>query len=37
MNLNYVLVGAGIDAFAAVGSGRRYYGAGLALAVGWFK
>ena len=37
MNLNYVLAGVGIDGFAAFGSGRTYYGAGLALAVGWFR
>jgi len=37
LNLNYVLVGIGLDGFAAVGSGRRYYGAGVALAVGWFR
>jgi hypothetical protein len=37
LNFNYVLVGVGIDGFAAVGSGRNYYGAGLALAVGWFR
>ncbi len=37
LNLNYVLVGVGIDGFAAVGSGRNYFGAGLALAVGWFR
>jgi len=37
LNLNCVLVGVGIDGFAAVGSGRNYYGAGLALAVGWFR
>jgi hypothetical protein len=37
MNLSYVLAGVGIDGFAAFGSGRTYYGAGLALALGWFR
>jgi hypothetical protein len=37
LNLNYVLVGVGLDGFAAVGSGRKYCGAGLAVAVGWFR
>jgi hypothetical protein len=36
-NLNYVLVGIGLDGFAALGSGRKYAGAGLAFAVGWFQ
>jgi hypothetical protein len=37
LNLNYVLVGVGLDGFAAVGSGRHYFGAGVAVAVGWFR
>jgi len=37
LNLNYVLVGIGLDGFAAIGSGRKYGGVGLALAVGWFQ
>jgi hypothetical protein len=37
LNLNYVLVGVDDRRFAAVGSGRNYYSAGLALAVGWFR
>jgi hypothetical protein len=37
LNLNYVLVGVGLDGFAAIGSGRHYFGAGVAAAVGWFR
>jgi hypothetical protein len=34
VNVNYVLVGLGVDAFAGVGATRRYFGVGLALALG---
>ncbi len=37
LNFNYVLVGIGVDAFLGIGPTRRYYGVGLALAVGGFQ
>ncbi|MGH7619833.1 MAG: hypothetical protein ACREPM_21685, partial [Gemmatimonadaceae bacterium] len=37
LNLNYRVVGAALDGFAAVGPSRSYYGVGLALALGWFR
>jgi hypothetical protein len=37
LNLNYVLAGIGLDGFAGFARSRRYYGGGLALAVGWFQ
>jgi hypothetical protein len=36
LNFNYVLIGAGLDAFVGVGATRRYYGVGFAFAVGAF-
>jgi hypothetical protein len=37
VTFNYRFVGVGLDAFAGVGQSRRYYGVGLALAVGRFR
>jgi hypothetical protein len=37
LNFNYVAVGIGVDAFVGVGPTRRYYGVGLALALGAFE
>jgi hypothetical protein len=36
-NLNFYVVGVGIDTFAAIGSTRRYAGFGLMLDLGWFR
>jgi len=35
-NLNYRVAGIAIDGFAAAGQSRWYYGAGVAIALGWF-
>jgi hypothetical protein len=37
LNLNYRVVGIGLDGFATLGSSRWYYGIGLAVAAGWFR
>lgn len=35
-NLNFYVIGLGLDAFGAIGSTRHYAGFGLTLALGWF-
>lgn len=37
LNFNYVVVGIGVDGFVGVGQSTRYYGVGLALALGAFE
>src|SRR5262249_8801995 len=37
LNLNYQIVGIALDAFAGVGRSHRYFGVGLALALGEFR
>jgi hypothetical protein len=36
VNLNFYVIGLGVDAFGAFGSTRHYGGFGLTLALGWF-
>lgn len=36
LNVNYAVVGVGVDAFAGLWSSRHYYGIGLAVAIGGF-